>query len=60
MKQLIKKILSMSDHNFRSFAILAIMVLGLTMSVTTEPTFCSVMIGFLSATGITLWNIAQL
>ncbi len=58
--KLIKKIMNMSDHNFRSLAILAMMVLGLTISVTTEPTFCGVMIGFLSATGITLWNIAQL
>lgn len=58
--KIIKRVLNMSDHNLRSFLILSVMILGLTISLTTEPTFTSVMAGFLSAVGITMWNIAQL
>lgn len=60
MKMLFKRVLNMSDHNLRSLLILSVMVLVLTISLTTEPTFASVMAGFLSAVGITTWNIAQL
>lgn len=60
MKRFIKKLMKVSDHNLRSIMILCVMVLGLTISLTTEPTFASVMAGFVSATGITMWNIAQI
>lgn len=45
--KIIKKLMTMSDHNLRSIMILCFMVLGLTISLTTEPTFWRVIIGFL-------------